>query len=249
MKELLSSEDTDFGLEQPAYIPKHTENDKAKKINPSRVAFQGIFEKRALDVPDDGGPKRLKFTFPSTRNVYSLECVDKILEAILVSEDSNFGDQASRGLEATLVPEDSSSKDRNNQNLDMIDALDGIDGLNDPKDLPCDYPSHISSGILACMLIDINDEGEVNYGTSVVKILENGQEAHVIPSSLSLIVVPTSNINNRGIAPIYSSMSGLPLGITKDPSLLKDVFREAMTKYFKKSFTNVIKYSFSNLRT
>ncbi|KAL2454049.1 hypothetical protein Adt_48453 [Abeliophyllum distichum] len=139
--------------------------------------------------------------------------------------------------------------DQNNENLDIIDALDGIDGLNGSKDLPCDYPSHISGGILASKLADINDEGEVNSGTSVVKIPENEQEAHVTPSSLSLIVVPTSNINNRGIAPICSSMSGLPLGITEDSSLLKDVFREAMTKYLKKSFTNVIKHSFSNLRT
>ncbi|KAL2462062.1 hypothetical protein Adt_45482 [Abeliophyllum distichum] len=44
-------------------------------------------------------------------------------------------------------------------------------------------------------------------------------------------------------------MSGLPLGITKDSYLLKDVFRKARTKYLKKSFTNVIKYDFSNLRT
>ncbi|KAL2518213.1 PMD domain-containing protein [Abeliophyllum distichum] len=139
--------------------------------------------------------------------------------------------------------------DQNNENLDIIDALDGIDGLNGSKDLPCDYPSHISGGILASKLADINDEGEVNSGTSVVKIPENEQEAPVTPSSLSLIVVPTSNINNRGITPICSSMSGLPFGITEDSSLLKDVFREAMTKYLKKSFTNVIKHGFSNLRT
>ncbi|KAL2471144.1 Uncharacterized protein Adt_39280 [Abeliophyllum distichum] len=317
MKDLLSSEDTDFGLEQPAHIQKHTKNDKAKKINPSRVASQGIFQKRALDVPDNGGPKTIKFMFPSTRNVYSLECVEKIPGTILVSEDSNFGDQASRGLEAILILEDSSSKDQwsirlkksqaiqsnheacaetskmdlsipdisldyknldmspqtqnagfpkiseelnfytspiplldqNNENLDMIDALDRIDGLNGSKDLPYDYPSHISDGILASKLADINDDGEVNSGTSVVKILENRQEAAVTPSSLSLIVVPTSNINNRRIAPICSSMSRLLLGITEDSSLLKDVFREAMTKYLKKSFTNIIKHSFSNLRT
>ncbi|KAL2519686.1 hypothetical protein Adt_15933 [Abeliophyllum distichum] len=136
----------------------------------------------------------------------------------------------------------------NNENLDIIDALDGIDGLNGSKDLPCDYPSHINGGILASKLADINDEGEVNSRTSVVKIPENEQEAPVTPSSLSLIVVPTSNINNRGIAPICSSMSGLPFGITEDSSLLKDVFREAMTKYLKKSFTDVIKLGFSNLR-
>ncbi|KAL2531895.1 PMD domain-containing protein [Abeliophyllum distichum] len=290
MTELLSSEDTDFGLEQPAPIPKHTENDNAKDINPSRAASQRTFQKRALDIPDEGGPKRLKLT-PE--------------------------DQASRGLEATFVPEDSSSEDQqsirlkkpqaiqsnheacaetskidlsisdislddknldmshqtrntgfpkipeelnfytspsplldqNNENLDIIDALDGIDGLNGSKDLPYDYPSHISGGILASKLADINDEGEVNSGTSVVKIPENEQEAHVTPSSLSLIVVPTSNINNRGIAPICSSMSGLPFGITEDSSLLKDVFREVMTKYLKKSFTDVIKHGFSNLRT
>ncbi|KAL2470472.1 Uncharacterized protein Adt_38608 [Abeliophyllum distichum] len=266
---------------------------------------------------DDGGPKRLKFTFPSTRNVPSLERVEKIPGTILVSEDSNSGDQASRGLEATLVLKDSSSEDQrsirlkksqaiesnhevcaetfkmdlsipaissddenldmspqtwnagfskipeelnfytspsplldeNNENLDIIDALDGIDGLNGSKDLSCDSPSHISGGILASKLADINDEGEVNYGTSVVKIPENEQEAPVTPSSLSLIVVPTSNINNRGIAPICSSISGLPLGITEDFSLLKDVFRAAMTKYLKKSFTNVINHGFSNLRT
>ncbi|KAL2492056.1 hypothetical protein Adt_27684 [Abeliophyllum distichum] len=98
-------------------------------------------------------------------------------------------------------------------------------------------------------LADINDKGEVNSGTSVVKIPDNEQEAHVTPSSLSLIVVSTSNINNCGIAPMCSSMSGLPLGITEDSSLLKDIFREAMTKYLKKSFTNVIKHDFSNLRT
>ncbi|KAL2527091.1 Uncharacterized protein Adt_12145 [Abeliophyllum distichum] len=51
MKELLSSEDTDFGLEQPAPIPKHTKNDNAKEINPSRVASQRTFQKRALDIP------------------------------------------------------------------------------------------------------------------------------------------------------------------------------------------------------
>ncbi|KAL2487068.1 PMD domain-containing protein [Abeliophyllum distichum] len=294
MKELLSSEDTDFGLEQPAPIPKHTENDNAKDINPSRAASQRTFQKRALDIPDDG---------------------------------VTSGDQASRGLEATLVPEDSGSEDQttislvhcrkrstrlkksqaiesnrevcaetskmdlsipdislddenldmspqtrnagfpkipeelifytspsplldqNNENLDIIDALDGIDGLNGSKDLPCDYPSHISGGILASKLADINDEGEVNSGTSVVKIPENEQGAPVTPSSLSLIVVPTSNINNRGIAPICSSMSGLPFGVTEDSSLLKDVFQEAMTKYLKKSFTDVIKHGFSNLRT
>ncbi|KAL2505476.1 Uncharacterized protein Adt_21097 [Abeliophyllum distichum] len=160
MKELLSSEDKDFGLEQPAPIPKHTKNDNAKDINPSRAASQRTFQKRALDIPDDGGPKRLKFTFPSTRNILSSERVEKIPGTILVSEDSNFGDQASRGLEATLVPEDSSSEDQNNENLDIIDALDGIDGLNGSKDLPCDYPSHISGGILASKLADINDEGE-----------------------------------------------------------------------------------------
>ncbi|KAL2497193.1 PMD domain-containing protein [Abeliophyllum distichum] len=307
MKELLSSEDTDFGLEQPAPIPKHTENDNAKDINPSRAASQRTFQKRALDIPDDGGPERLKFTFSSTRNVPSSERVEKIPGTILVSEDSNSGDQASRGLEATLVPEDSSSEDQttlslvhrrkrstrlkksqaiesnrevcaetskmdlsipdislddenldmspqtrnagNNENLDIIDALDGIDGLNGSKDLPCDYPSHISGGILASKLADINDEGEVNSGTSVVKIPENEQGAPVTPSSLSLIVVPTSNINNRGIAPICSSMSRLPFGVTEDSSLLKDVFQEAMTKYLKKSFTDVIKHGFSNLRT
>ncbi|KAL2461661.1 hypothetical protein Adt_45081 [Abeliophyllum distichum] len=205
--------------------------------------------KRALDIPNGGGPKRLKFTFTSTRNVPSSERVEKIPGNILVSEDSNSGDQASRGLEATLVPEDSSSEDQNNKNLDIIDALDVIDGLNGSKDLPCDYPSHISGDILASNLAVINDEGEVNSGTSVVKIPENEQEAHVTPSSLSLIVVPTSNINNRGIAPICSSMSGLPFGITENSSLLKDVFQEAMTKYLKKSFTDVIKHGFSNLRT
>ncbi|KAL2533512.1 Uncharacterized protein Adt_06863 [Abeliophyllum distichum] len=185
MNELLSSEDTDFGLEQPAPIPKHTKNDNAKEINPSRAASQRTFQKRALDIPDDGGPKRLKFTFPSTRNVPSSERVEKIPGTILVSEDSNSRDQASRGLEATLVPKDSSSEDQNNENLDIIDALDGIDGLNGSKDLPCDYPSHISGGILASKLADINDEGEVNSGTSVVKIPENEQEAHVTPSSRS----------------------------------------------------------------
>ncbi|KAL2486364.1 hypothetical protein Adt_31120 [Abeliophyllum distichum] len=276
MKELLSSEDTDFGLEQPAPIPKHTENDNAKDINPSRAASLRTFQKRTLDIPNDGGPKRLKFTFPSTRNVPSSERVEKIPGTILVSEDSNSGDQASQGLEATLVPEDSSSEDRdisfddenldmspqtrnagfpkipeelnfytspsplldqNNENLDIIDAIDGIDGS---KDLSCDYPSHISGCILASKLADINDEREVNSGTSVVKIPENEQEAPVTPSSLSLIVVPTSNINNRGIAPICSSMSGLPFGITEDSSFLKDVFREAMTKYLKKSFTGYV---------
>ncbi|KAL2472529.1 hypothetical protein Adt_40665 [Abeliophyllum distichum] len=106
----------------------------------------------------------------------------------------------------------------------MIDALDRIDGLNYSKDLPYDYPSHISGGILTCKLADINDEGEVNSRTSVVKILENRREAPVTPSSSSLIVVLISNIDNRGIAPICSSMSGLPLGITEDSSILKDVF-------------------------
>ncbi|KAL2461236.1 hypothetical protein Adt_44656 [Abeliophyllum distichum] len=201
MKELLSSEDTDFGLEQPAPIPKHTENDNAKEIDPSCVASQRTFQKRALDIPNDGGPKRLKFSFPSTRNILSSERVENIPGTILVSEDSNSGDQASRGLEATLVLEDSSSED------------------------------------------------QVNSGTSAVKIPENEQEAHVTPSSLSLIVVPTSNINNRRIAPICSSMSGLPFGITEGSSLIKDIFREAMTKYLKKSFTDVIKHDFSNLRT
>ncbi|KAL2498652.1 putative RNA-directed DNA polymerase [Abeliophyllum distichum] len=231
---------------------------------------------------------------------------------------SNSGDQASRGLEATLVPEDSSSEDQttislvhrrkrstrlkrsqaiesnheicsetskmdlsipdislddenldmspqtrnagfpkileelnfytspsplldqNNENLDIIDALDGIDGLNGSKDLLCDYPSHISGGILASKLADINDEGEVNSRTSVVKILENEQEAPVTPSSLSLIVVPTSNINNRELHKFALLCLGLPFGITEDSYLLKDVFREAMTKYLKKSFTDQI---------
>ncbi|KAL2480604.1 hypothetical protein Adt_33570 [Abeliophyllum distichum] len=324
MKELLSSEDTDFRLEQPAHIPKHTENDNAKEIDPSSVTSQRTFQKRALDIPNDGGPKRLIFMFPSTRHIPSSERVEKIPGTILVLEDSNFGDQASRGLEATLVPEDSSSEDQttlslvhrrkrsirlkksqaiesnhevcaetskmdlsildislddenldmssqtrnagflkipeernfytspsplldqNNENLDIIDVLDG---LNSSKDLSCDYPNHISGGILASKFTDINDEEEVNSGTSVVKIPENEQEAPVIPSSLSLIVVFSSNINNRGIAPICSSMSGLPFRITKDSSLLKDIFLEAMTKYLKKSFTNVIKHIFSNLRT
>ncbi|KAL2526188.1 PMD domain-containing protein [Abeliophyllum distichum] len=233
MKELLSSEDTDFELEQLAPIPKHTENDNAKEINLSRVASQRTFQKIALDIPDDGCPKRLKFTFPSTRNVLFSERVEKIPGTILVSKDSNSGGQASWGLEATLVPEDNSSEDHNNENLDIIDALDGVDDLNGSKYLPCDYPSHISSSILASKLADLNDEGELNSGTSVVKIPENEQGAPVTPSSLSLIVVHFSNLNNRGIAPICSSMSGLPFGITKDSSLLKDVFREAMTKYLK----------------
>ncbi|KAL2492055.1 hypothetical protein Adt_27683 [Abeliophyllum distichum] len=112
MKELLSSEDTDFGLEQPAPIRKHTKNDNAKEIDPSRVAPQRTFQKRAMDIPDDGGPKKLKFTFPSTRNAPSSEHVEKIPGTILVSEDSNSRDQASRGLEATLVLEDSSSEDQ-----------------------------------------------------------------------------------------------------------------------------------------
>ncbi|KAL2532075.1 PMD domain-containing protein [Abeliophyllum distichum] len=285
MKELLSSEDTDFGLEQPVPIPKHTKNDNAKEIDPSHVASQRTFQKRALDILDDGGPKRLKFTFPSTRNVPSSERVEKITGTILVSEDSNFEDQASRGLEATLIPEDSSSEDQTTISLghcrkrsirlkksqaiesnhkvsaetSKIDLSIPDISLDDENldmspqtrnaDLLCDYPSHISGGILASKLAYINDEEEVNSGTSVVKIPENEQEALVTPSSLSLIVVPTSNINNRGIAPICSSMSGLPLEITEDSSLLKDVFREAMTKYLKKSFTNVIKHSFSNLRT
>ncbi|KAL2531935.1 PMD domain-containing protein [Abeliophyllum distichum] len=167
-----------------------------------------LFQKRALDIPDDGGPKRLKFTFSSTRNVPSSERVEKIPGTILVSEDSNSGDQASRGLEATLVPEDSSSEDQ------IFPAIILV----------------ISVVVFwASKLTDINDEGEVNSGTSVVKIPENEQEAPVTLSSLPLIVVPSSNINNRGIAPICSSMFGLPFGITEDSSLLKDVFREAMT--------------------
>ncbi|KAL2542995.1 hypothetical protein Adt_03973 [Abeliophyllum distichum] len=97
----------------------------------------------------------------------------------------------------------------------MIDALNGIDGLNNSKDLPCDYPSHISSGILASKMVDVNDEKEVNSGTSIVKILENGQDALVTPCSLSLIVVLTSIINNHGIVPICFSMSGLLFGIIK----------------------------------
>ncbi|KAL2532179.1 hypothetical protein Adt_05530 [Abeliophyllum distichum] len=177
-------------------------------------------------------------------NVFSSECVEKIPETILVSEDSNSRDQVSQRLEATFVPKDSSSEDHTNENLDMIDAFDGIDGLNSLKDVPCDYPSHISCDILTSKLVDINDDEEANYGTSVVKILENGQEAPVTPSSLSLIVVPTSNINNGGITPICSSMSGLPFEITKDSSFLKDVFREAMIKYLKKLFTDIIKYKF-----
>ncbi|KAL2498280.1 hypothetical protein Adt_23830 [Abeliophyllum distichum] len=184
MKELLSSEDIDFGLEQPAPIPKHTKNDNAKEINPSRVASQRTFQKRALDIPDDGG-------FPK------------------IPEELNFYTSPSPLL------------DQNNENHDIIDALDGIDGLNSSKYLPCDYPSHISGGILTSKLAVVNDEEEVNSGTSVVKIPENEQEAHVNPSSLSLIVVPTSNINNRGIALICSSTSGLPLGITEESSLLK----------------------------
>ncbi|KAL2525807.1 hypothetical protein Adt_10861 [Abeliophyllum distichum] len=114
--------------------------------------------------------------------------------------------------------------DETSENLDMIHALDGIDGLNGSKDLLYNYPSHISGSILASKLADINYKREVNSGTSVLKILENRQEATVTPSSLSLIVVRTSNINNRGIAPICSSMSGLPLGITEDSSFLKDIF-------------------------
>ncbi|KAL2511144.1 hypothetical protein Adt_16744 [Abeliophyllum distichum] len=97
--------------------------------------------------------------------------------------------------------------------------------------------------------LDIIDALDGIDGLNVVKIPENKQEAPVTLSSLSLIVVPSSNINNRGIAPICFSMSGLPFGITEDSSLLKDVFREAMTKYLKKSFTDVIKHNFSNLRT
>ncbi|KAL2526849.1 hypothetical protein Adt_11903 [Abeliophyllum distichum] len=139
--------------------------------------------------------------------------------------------------------------DQANENFDMIDALDEIDGLNSLKDLPSDYPSHFNCDILASKLVDINDEKEVNSGTLVVKISENGQEPPVIPSSLSLIVVPASNINNRRIEPIYSSISGLLLGITEDSSFLKNVPREAMTNYLKKSFTNVLKHDFSNLRT
>ncbi|KAL2498373.1 PMD domain-containing protein [Abeliophyllum distichum] len=298
MKELLSSEDTGFGLEQPAPIPKHTENDNAKDINPSRAASQRTFQKRALDIPDDGGPKRLKCTFPSMRNIHSSERVEKIPGTILTTlslvhrrkrstrlkksqaiesnhevcaetskmdlsipdislDDENLGmSPQTRNAGFPKIPEElnfytspSPLLDQNNENLDIIDAVDGIDGLSGSKDLPCDYPSHISGGILASKLADINDEGEVNSGTSVVKIPENEQEAPVTPSSLSLIVVSSSIINNRGIAPICSSMSGLPFGITEDSSLLKDVFREAMTKYLKKSFTDVIKHGFSNLRT
>ncbi|KAL2486639.1 hypothetical protein Adt_31395 [Abeliophyllum distichum] len=169
------------------------------------------------------GPKWLKFTFSSTENISSSERVEKIHGTILVLEDSNSANLASRRLEVTLVPEDSSSEDQTSENLDMIDALDGIDGLNGLKDLSCDYLNHIN-GLLTSKLANINDEGEVNYGTSGVKIPENGQEKPVTPSSLSLIVVPTSNINNRGIAPICSSMSGLLLEITEDSSLLKEVF-------------------------
>ncbi|KAL2517690.1 hypothetical protein Adt_13937 [Abeliophyllum distichum] len=156
------------------------ENYKAKEINPSRVASQRTFQKRTLEVPDKGSPKRLKFTFPSMRNASSLERVEKILGTILVSENSNSGDQASRGLKATLVPEDSSSEDHNSENLNIIDALDGIDGLNGSKELPCDYPRHISGGILVSKLADINDEREVNSETSVVKILEIDKK-HLLP--------------------------------------------------------------------
>ncbi|KAL2526030.1 hypothetical protein Adt_11084 [Abeliophyllum distichum] len=124
----------------------------------------------------------------------------------------------------------------------MIDALNGIYGLNSLKDLPIDYLNYINSDILVSKLADINDEEKVNSGTSMVKISENGQEAPVTPSLLSLIFVPTSNINNRGIAGIFSSMSGLPLGITEVSSFLKDVFREAMTNYLKKPFTDVLKH-------
>ncbi|KAL2486989.1 hypothetical protein Adt_31745 [Abeliophyllum distichum] len=130
-------------------------------------------------------------------NVFSSEHVEKIHGTIFVSKDNNSRDQASQGLESTLVPKDNSSEDQTGENLDMIDALDGIDGINSSKDLSCDYPSHISSGILISKLADINDEREVNSETLVVKILENGQKLPVTPYSLSLIVVPTSNINNR----------------------------------------------------
>ncbi|KAL2462061.1 Uncharacterized protein Adt_45481 [Abeliophyllum distichum] len=169
MKELLSTKDTYFGLEQPAHIPKHTKNDKAKEINPFRVASQRTFQKRALDVQDDRGPKRLKFTFSSTVNVSSLEHVEKIHGTILVSED-RFP-KISEELNFYTSP--SPLLDQNNENLDMIDSLDGIDGFNSSKDLPCDYPSHISGGILTFKLADSNDEEEVNSRTLVVKILEN----------------------------------------------------------------------------
>ncbi|KAL2457320.1 hypothetical protein Adt_46412 [Abeliophyllum distichum] len=212
VKEFLSNEDVDFRLEQPVPIPKHTKNNNAKEINTSCVASQRTFQKKALDVPDEGGPKRLKFMFPSTGNVSSSEHVEKIPGTIFVSEDSNFRDQAFQGLEATLILECSSSKDHIRP-ARMIDVLDGIDGLNSSKDISCDYPSHTSGGISASKLADINDEGEVNSRTLVCKIPKNGQDTPVTPSSLSLIVVPTSNINNRGIAPICSSMSGLLLRI------------------------------------
>ncbi|KAL2491829.1 hypothetical protein Adt_27457 [Abeliophyllum distichum] len=106
----------------------------------------------------------------------------------------------------------------------MLDALDGIDRLNSSKYVPYDYPSYISGGILASKDKDINNHGKVNSGTSIVKITENGQEAPVILSSLSLIVVSTSTINNHEIVPICSSMFGIPFEITEDSSFLKNYF-------------------------
>ncbi|KAL2532341.1 hypothetical protein Adt_05692 [Abeliophyllum distichum] len=101
--------------------------------------------------------------------------------------------------------------DQTCENLDMIEALDGIYGL---KDLPYKYPNHISRGILASKLVDINGEEKANYGTSLVKIPKSRQEASVSPFLLSLIVVPTSN----------TSIPGPPPRVTKDSPFLKSIF-------------------------
>ncbi|KAL2487274.1 hypothetical protein Adt_32030 [Abeliophyllum distichum] len=121
----------EFCFQEDDYVPNPRKSKPFKKAMEPKPHKK----KRALNVPDEGGPKRLKFMFSSTENVSSLERVEKIPGTILVSEDSNSRDQASRGLKATFVPKDSSSEDQTSENLDMIDALDGIDGLNSSKNL------------------------------------------------------------------------------------------------------------------
>ncbi|KAL2480252.1 hypothetical protein Adt_33218 [Abeliophyllum distichum] len=69
--------------------------------------------------------------------------------------------------------------DQTTENLEVIDALDGIDEINSSKDLPCKYPSHINSGILASKLTYVNDEEEVNCETSVINAPETTQESFV----------------------------------------------------------------------
>ncbi|KAL2497957.1 hypothetical protein Adt_23507 [Abeliophyllum distichum] len=128
----------------------------------------------------------------------------------------------SDGLNSFTIP--SLLLDQTSENHGVIDTLDRIVALMVEKDLSCKQPSHISGGILASKLTDINDEEEMNFGTSVINNPETRQEAFVAGFPLALAITLPPKVNIQRVAPICSTMSRPPHRFVKRFSFSKSCF-------------------------